>query len=338
MLEGFPFKAEISKLLNESMPNGIDRIWVKIFGKKQAEINADILRIETQSKAEERLFNAQLGVAEKLIESGKAVYNPETKAVILLDSLSSKADIDETTNLLGCFVPAVNALEAKGTTSTKPVSNEFINRWRDEAKLIESEDLRLIWGHLLAEEVRHPDSISLRTLDVLKNLSREEVDLFVTICPFILDGWSIPEAIVVENDNYIILSEAGLISHRDTPYHQHWNDSKLITEDGRLISGHVINTGEFLIRADNMTGDIPETRVYQLTRAGAEIYKIASQDMTSNFEDITLAIVGSSNVIGDLYFFNPPVGNEINLAEDLLEVTHQTNDPEPSSLYADPKE
>lgn len=65
--------------------------------------------------------------------------------------------------------------------SDEPLNQTFFNHWRAEAELIDDEDLRKWWAHLLVEETKKPNSISPRTLDVAKNLSQYEAKLFAKL-------------------------------------------------------------------------------------------------------------------------------------------------------------
>ena len=65
--------------------------------------------------------------------------------------------------------------------SDEPLNQTFFNHWRAEAELIDEDDLRKWWAHLLVEEAKKPNSISPRTLHVARNLSREEANLFQRI-------------------------------------------------------------------------------------------------------------------------------------------------------------
>lgn len=71
--------------------------------------------------------------------------------------------------------------------SDEPVDPDWFTRWRREASAIGNAELQGIWGRILAEEVKTPNSISLRTLDILKNITLREAQQFLDIVPFVLD-------------------------------------------------------------------------------------------------------------------------------------------------------
>ena len=63
---------------------------------------------------------------------------------------------------------------------------DWLMRFKDAAKNISAEEMQFLWAKILAGEYETPGSISLRTLDVVRNLSREEAELFQKIMPFII--------------------------------------------------------------------------------------------------------------------------------------------------------
>ena len=81
------------------------------------------------------------------------------------------------------------------------------------------EEARRLWGRLLANEMVNPGRFSLRTLDVLRNLSSEEARLFAKVCRYALleQGFLIKDLGLFENasglylDSLVRLAEAGLI-------------------------------------------------------------------------------------------------------------------------------
>lgn len=62
--------------------------------------------------------------------------------------------------------------------SDEPLSQDFFNHWRREAEMIDDEEFRKWWAGLLVEETKRPQSISPRTLDMAKNLSKHEAEIF----------------------------------------------------------------------------------------------------------------------------------------------------------------
>ena len=99
--------------------------------------------------------------------------------------------------------------------SDEPLNQTFFNHWRTEAELIEEEDLRNFWAHLLVEETKKPNSISPRTLEVAKNLSTQEAQIYERMMQYCFD-----DTIIVNSEDYplggeysdiLSLQDAGII-------------------------------------------------------------------------------------------------------------------------------
>lgn len=71
--------------------------------------------------------------------------------------------------------------------SSKPVNKDWINRFFSIVEDISDETLHQLWGHILAGEVKQPNSYSLRTLELLRNITKEEADLFVRSASFYIE-------------------------------------------------------------------------------------------------------------------------------------------------------
>lgn len=72
--------------------------------------------------------------------------------------------------------------------SDDPIPQIFFNHWRREAEMIDEDELRQWWARILVEEAKKPHSISPRTLDVARRLSKEEALLFVKMVKGEVDG------------------------------------------------------------------------------------------------------------------------------------------------------
>lgn len=64
------------------------------------------------------------------------------------------------------------------SVSNEPVNSDWANRFFSIVEDISDETLHDIWGRILAGEVKRPNSYSLRTLELLRNITKEEAELF----------------------------------------------------------------------------------------------------------------------------------------------------------------
>lgn len=71
------------------------------------------------------------------------------------------------------------------------VSEEWLHRFSASAECSGDEILQDIWAHIMAEEVNQPNSISYRTLEFAKTLSKEDAQLIEKLSPFVFTGGAV---------------------------------------------------------------------------------------------------------------------------------------------------
>ena len=157
--------------------------------------------------------------------------------------------------------------------SDEPLNQTFFNHWRAEAELIDDEDLRKWWAALLVEETKKPNSISPRTLDVAKKLSRKEVEIFIKNMAYVYAGG------IIQNENrqtpvsdfteIISLQEAGLVMPTEFAT-RHLDLSCNLPDTGKHIA-MVFPDSHLAIL---FTIEKISFSCYVLTTAGNELYKM----------------------------------------------------------------
>lgn len=76
-------------------------------------------------------------------------------------------------------------LNVKGEAPEEDVELDWINRWRDYAYNVSSDEVQLLWAKLLAGEIKSPGRFSFRTMEFLKNLTKQEAKEIEVVLPFI---------------------------------------------------------------------------------------------------------------------------------------------------------
>ena len=66
-----------------------------------------------------------------------------------------------------------------------PVDHDWTARFFDNAKDVSNEEMQKLWAKLLAGEVESPGRASLRTLDILRNMTQKEAKLFARVVNYI---------------------------------------------------------------------------------------------------------------------------------------------------------
>lgn len=102
--------------------------------------------------------------------------------------------------------------------SDKKPEDDWIHRFMDYAGKISDVDTQKLWAKILAGEVNQPGSFSLKTLETLKTLSREDIKIFINFTKFVSSS---VQVLVAENDekklqidfhDKYILSTCGLLA------------------------------------------------------------------------------------------------------------------------------
>ncbi len=121
--------------------------------------------------------------------------------------------------------------ELRGTppdeVSSEPVDDDWASRFFTAAQDISSEQMQILWGKILAGEVASPNSYSLRTLEVVRNLSPREATLFEKLARNRFDQRGdcflvnpdnhkfLADSLSITFDDILVLREAGLLVTND---------------------------------------------------------------------------------------------------------------------------
>lgn len=121
-------------------------------------------------------------------------FNEEKLSLMSLDSSSIKEGIllEERTqnrieykeqkkqkNIESITQKAALNLENETTVSDEPVDEDWTTRFFNYAEDISNDEMQELWGRILAGEIKQPKSYSLRTLDIVRNLSEDEAKVFM---------------------------------------------------------------------------------------------------------------------------------------------------------------
>lgn len=165
----------------EVVSAGIGTFSKSYFIKKNA--NAIAYEIKTVSKA---IKDNKNGLKIKFQEGKVSLTSLDE------NSLKAELSLEERTqqriehkgqkrqrNIESVTQKAAEILATEKVVSDKPVDEDWTSRFFNYVEDISSEEMQWLWGKIIAGEVKNPKSYSLRTLDVLRNLSTEEAEVFI---------------------------------------------------------------------------------------------------------------------------------------------------------------
>lgn len=217
--------------------------------KKLAEAKAEEMKIISTAIKENYLLTGGIDYSENSIgiTSPKELPISNTEYSVLINpSLEERAkdrvnlqEAKKQLNLESVTAYAAEELKNEPPVTDEPVDEDWKTRFFNIAEDISSDEMQALWGRILAGEIKQPKSYSLRTLELLKNLSKEEAEVFTKFANIkIVSG---DKSIIYNQDNGAFLqSEFGIT----------FTDRLLLTELG-LISSE--NNLEFSFAETNQT-------------------------------------------------------------------------------------
>lgn len=271
-------------------------------------ITAVFLRRNTQAQEFEKIkANKFAEVANDLLESGKMTLTEYYK----------------TNNFLKIAEMADSMVQEKRNNSIdKQYSFDWFIRYYEASGNISDKEMQVLWAKVLAGEIEKPSSYSLRTLDVLRNMSKEEAECFVKICN---------AAIKIESGKYAIPADHDYISKNDINY----SDILLLGEIGLINSGSGIYInddlesdtesklymyGSLIVKAIASENRKFSLRVYPFTNVGNELATLI--DRESNEENFLNLCKKSQNsnpgVLITVHRIIPSENEDINCEDDNL--------------------
>ena len=196
-------------------------------------------------------------------------------------------------NIEDIIAEAYTNLETEKEVSNEPLQEEWINRFFNIIGEISSDDLKTIWSKILSEEIKRPGKCSIRTLESLKNISREEAEMFKKISNYIIkydrDLYYLPrenELLKSININYgeiLKLDEAQLI-----------NSSTFINAilyfDEAVKEIHLMYNNNIIFCEKEEKCEI-HLAAYTLTEAGRNIFDIINPIFDKTFFEKYLDII-----------------------------------------------
>lgn len=251
----------LEKLI-EVVSNGIGTLYRPRAMRKEADAKAYEIRVVEKAKAE-ALAEGKLIEAENLDRLNERLLAKEIKR---------QNNIDDVVEV------AASHLQSESTVTEAAVNEDWTTRFFDIVQDVSDDEMKKLWGQILAGEVKTPQSYSLRTLELLRNLSKNEADIFVKIARFAL----------CHNNCYFIYKGK---EEDMSKYNVFYSDIAKLIEIGILQSGDFVqrtisaekndaNTAltccNIIILLTIKAGNKIQIPVYLFTQAGIELLRLVN--------------------------------------------------------------
>lgn len=269
----------LQKLI-ETVSCGIGKLYEPIHVKRMANAKAEEIKLISEQ------ISAIPEVPSKY-DGGKVLVDgtdytelvKRTQSRIAFQELKKQQNID-------CAVAfAAQELESEASVSKEPVDKDWISRFFDSVSSVSEKEMQLIWGKILADEVRKPGSFSMRTLDVVRNLSKKEAECFLKILPCVMSS----------GGDYFISSDEDIINAANITFYDilTLDDCGLLYADGTMrMSFTVAKNDPAIMYNDDYTINMTRRKdepyngsmgVYKLKTAAQELYSLLRKQTNEDY-------------------------------------------------------
>lgn len=240
------------------------------------------IRREAVAQAEATLMNgdAQLMVD---VKRARAMAEVEADNLLLIDAADSQIlqraqdrlhhrELTRQINLEG--VAAAATLDMPDEVSDTPVDEDWKTRFFNVAQDVSNGEMQKLWGKILAGEVAIPGTFSIRTLEVLRNLSQPDAQIFQRLRYLACDSGTVLklsegeqsklEDFGLNYDDILLMREAGLLADGDVVH------MTVTIPDGTTYAEFTYNGKSLLLQPKNIAVKVVKLQILVLTRSGKE--------------------------------------------------------------------
>ncbi len=288
--------AEPLKKLVEVLAQGVGSLSKPYLIRK----NADAKAYETKTSADAKSYEIKqlaesinearqlLGSAD-LVEGGLVLNTPSVENPLSLPERIEKRkqyqEAKEQHNIEEITSIAAEELADEETVSSEPVDDDWIARFFDAARLINDEQMQNLWGKILAGEIKQPHSYSLRTLDLLRNLSKNEAEIFVKVARLAIRSENLVFVIFPDDGEYweanfnisfsgwLILRELGLVIGQDLS----------ITARTSPTNNEIYFLGDTVFVLEPFNDEEPLCNVKGFTTIGSELARLVDKEVNRDY-------------------------------------------------------
>ncbi len=178
-------------LIDKGIGGLLEPYQIKRLSKARAEAKKDELLLIAKAEKQVELIKSGSDDSIYLLGTEKRVepYIGELSTIDICRKTETLEQIRKEVNVAKAIVVAEDELcDDKAPPNDDPLNDDWIYTWRDNAGKVSDEELQTLWGKVLAGEIKQPGTFSVRTLEFLKCLSKEEAKVIETVSRFILKG------------------------------------------------------------------------------------------------------------------------------------------------------
>lgn len=242
--------------------NSVGRLFKSYFDRKDIDSKAYEIKKLAEARAEEMKIissavkdNYEITGGIEYKEQSITISSPKNKEDFDQPSIVVPPSIEERTekrleyqetkrqlNIESVTGYAAEDLKNEKEVTDEPIDEDWATRFFNIVEDISNEEMQALWGRILAGEIKKPKTYSLRTLEVLRNLSKKEAEIFLKFARLNIKTSGISFILNFKNEKLL-----------EEKYNLNFNDRLLLEELGFLTANDLQIT---LSKTDKEPADI----------------------------------------------------------------------------------
>lgn len=267
--------------LIEVISGGLGALSKPYLIKKTAEAKAYEVKVIAEVMAESRklLTNSEYDDGKIKVLSPDAQPDDLSALPNRVTARIQYQELQKQQNVESVCSSAADELAQETSVPDSKPEPEWVSRFMEIASGISTEEIQHLWGRILAGEIKQPGAFSLRTLDVLRNLSKKEVESFVKLANYVIRSgdkvcYLDPTAFIFTKEggisfhDILTLKDAGLIFETDLALQKP-------PQPAGQISSFIYGSLILIFETDKDTPQLV-SNVGVLTKVGAELLQLVT--------------------------------------------------------------
>lgn len=221
------------KKLIEVVSQGIGGLSRPYLIRKTADAKAYEIKVISESIKDNQKDLKQIGFNEEKLSLMSLDSNTIQNEISIEERTQNRIEFKEQKrqkNIESITQKAALNLEGESTVSEEPVNEDWTTRFFDYAEDISNDEMQELWGKILAGEIKQPKSYSLRTLDIIRNLSEDEAKVFMKFASLAINSNGTSFILNFNNEKLLeekyqlffkdrlLLEELGFVAANDLQY------------------------------------------------------------------------------------------------------------------------
>lgn len=294
-----PGEKSIIKMWDSLVDRGIGGLLSPHQTRRQGKAETDAKAYEIRALAQAKADAEEILSGRKKIDTEGALVTVDSANRISGNSKSPYHAVSETAaqkevaekaieeiNISNTILKTEEVLIHSNTTPDEtPLKRDWLTKWKNHAKDITDDDIQELWAKVLAGEVEKSGSYSLRTMELLSQLSKKDAELISLIAQFTAgDSIFYPDKKFLEEQGVyfgtlLTSRELGIISPAESV-------SKKIPNCREAHYEGILRFGKeaFRIKGEKAVDSI-EIPIAKITEVGQEILKLGKFSLREDYID-----------------------------------------------------